>query len=512
MADEIQNRIDALEKALEREKAARKMAETLLEQRSREIFESNQSLKNQASEAKLQQLQLSFFTGLSADIWNADSVNATVQVYLRRASEFLDNAQCIFFQLRQKSPNNQWTLASVMELEQPSKNKSGAKSDKRTEINEQPSEIRDLVKVFNFGTILDSVEGSGGESTLLPMNALIENESSFEYAYLVPLFHIKNNRGFACFVYSDSTQIDILKLQSVESSRSMLAVAVQRQMATVNLGNRFKELEKTYKKLDDTQRQLIQSERMASIGQLAAGVAHEINNPIGFVISNYETLAEYIAVLNTLLDLIVEAKTDSSALNKVEALWKEEDVDFIRTDVNDLIVASKGGLKRVQDIVAGLKSFSHSDSKSYETISLNDCIEDSIQLVWNELKYNCEVEKHLDVVSNIKGNFGQIEQVIVNMLINAKHAMEDGGTITVSTEQEQDQVIVKISDTGTGISPENLEKLFTPFFTTKAVGVGTGLGLSISYGILQDHGANISVDSQLGQGTTFTMSFPAYYE
>ncbi|MDA8622380.1 ATP-binding protein, partial [Psychrosphaera sp.] len=292
----------------------------------------------------------------------------------------------------------------------------------------------------------------------------------------------------------------------------MLAVAVQRQMATVNLGNRFKELEKAHRKLDDTQRQLIQSERMASVGQLAAGVAHEINNPIGFVISNYETLTEYVDVLNSLLENIPNLENDDSALKKINAIWQEEDVDFIMSDIESLLSASKSGLKRVQDIVAGLKSFSHSDASSYSPISLNDCIEDSIQLVWNELKYNCEVVKTLADTSQIKANFGQIEQVIVNMLINAKHAMEEGGTITIKTWQVNEEVIVTISDTGTGISEKNQEKLFTPFFTTKPVGVGTGLGLSISYGILQDHGADISVESQLGVGTTFKIVFPAYSE
>ncbi|MUH71932.1 histidine kinase [Psychrosphaera haliotis] len=278
------------------------------------------------------------------------------------------------------------------------------------------------------------------------------------------------------------------------------------------MGNRFKELEKTHKKLDDAQRQLIQSERMASVGQLAAGVAHEINNPIGFVISNYETLTEYVEVLNRLLDKVPKVEKDSSVMKEITDIWQEEDVDFIMSDVNSLLTASKGGLKRVQDIVAGLKSFSHSDASSYTPISLNDCIEDSIQLVWNELKYNCELVKNLAEISTIKANFGQIEQVIVNMLINAKHAMEEGGTITISTVNAENKVTLTISDTGSGISEKNQEKLFTPFFTTKPVGVGTGLGLSISYGILQDHGAEISVESQLGVGTTFKIVFPAYSE
>ena len=133
-------------------------------------------------------------------------------------------------------------------------------------------------------------------------------------------------------------------------------------------------------------------------------------------------------------------------------------------------------------------------------------------MVWNELKYNCEIKRHLGEVKPILGNFGQIQQVIVNMLINAKQAMPDGGIIRIATKQQDKQLELSIADTGCGISNENIEKLFTPFFTTKEVGVGTGLGLSISYGILQDHEADINVQSKLGKGTTFTMHFPTYSE
>lgn len=497
---DAENKIKALEKALEREKAARKMAEELLEQRSREIYESNQSLQTQMNEAKLQQLQLSFLTGLSADIWNADSVNSIVQVYLRRSSEFLNNAQCMFFQL--KNTKKSWRLSSIMELENKYLNP----------IEKSEEDIKALVKSFNIKLLMEAIEEAGGESCLQPVIAITDKKSAFQYIYIVPIFDINENKGFASYLYTDHTQIDVLKLQTVESSRSMLAVAIQRQLATVNLNNRFKELNKTYQKLDEAQKQLVQSERMASIGQLAAGVAHEINNPIGFILSNYQTLAEYVEVLNNILELYPNL-TEQDTQNKLNKLWEEEDVDYIKEDLKELLDASKGGLKRVQEIVAGLKSFSHSNEMTEKTkFNINDCIEDSIALVWNELKYNCEIEKSLTEVRPIEGNAGQIQQVIVNMLINAKQAMPDGGTITVSTKQQEQKLELQISDAGCGISEENIEKLFTPFFTTKAVGVGTGLGLSISYGILQDHNAEIDVKSELGKGTTFTMHFPTCSE
>ncbi len=499
MNEDLQKSVITLEKALKREKSARKMAEQLLEQRSREIYETNQNLENQIREAKLQQLQLSFLTGLSADIWNADSVNKTVQIYLRRSSEFLNNAQCIFFQLKSISTNKTFKLTSVMDLE----------SDFQQLPANSDVSLKDIVISFKLDVLMEALDDAGGESLLQPIHLVTDLSTNYVYVYLVPSFNINDNQGYACFFYSDHKMIDVLKLQSVESSRSMLAIAIQKQMATVNLKMRFKELKNTHEKLDDTQKQLMQSERMASIGQLAAGVAHEINNPIGFILSNYETLAEYVEVLNNILNLYPTIEDDSTK-SKLSEIWASEDVDFIREDLSELLVASKNGLNRVQEIVAGLKSFSHNNTASYIPMSLNDCVEDSIQLVWNELKYNCEIIRNLNDIPEVVGNYGQIEQVIVNMLINAKHAMEDTGVITLETKAEKECVVLIITDNGMGISEENIQKLFTPFFTTKAVGVGTGLGLSISYGILTDHGASIDVKSEVGKGTTFTITFPPF--
>ena len=503
MTEELEKKVEALERILSRERKARKQAEELLEKRSLEIFIAKQEVQEQMTEAKLKQLQLSFLMGLSADIWIAESVSHIVQVYLKRAGEFLDRAHCVFFQIEK---NKKGELIKKGQLFP-----STSAEDKAIQTH-----ISDLLECFDLQQILNLLEQANSESQLIEMTDLIAEEAELNYCYLVPLFSINNTFGIASFIFHREQEIDIYKLQTMESSRSMLTVAIQRKLASISLQKRYAELKQTYEKLEDTKNQLVQSERMASLGQLAAGVAHEINNPVGFIISNQDTLGEYIKVLDQLLAIYLEMVEEPTEINqhliKLKQLWQNEDIDFVRDDVTDLLSASKNGLMRVRDIVSGLKTFSHSDTKVFEPTNLNDCLEDSIQLVWNELKYNCELEKDFCTSPIVNGNSGQLQQVFVNMLINAKQAMEGDGVITVATKRESDKIKLIISDTGKGISKQDLDKLFTPFFTTKPVGVGTGLGLSISYGILQDHNATINVDSKLGQGTKFILTFKACEE
>lgn len=488
---ELEKKVARLQRSLEREKKARKEAEELLEQKSREIYESTEELKAKFGEADLKQQQLSYLTGLSADIWHVDTITAIVQVYLKRTREFLHKSECVLFQLEKKD------------------NGVASKFNVYSEGDALQASYK-FVEQLNANTLLETVEKADLESQILEPEALGVTDSDFIYCFALPVFNLKQSLGVACFLYQNE-EIDVFKLQTVESSRAMLTLAIQRKTAAASLQNRYQELKQAYEQLDDTQRQLVQSEKMASLGQLAAGVAHEINNPIGFILSNYETLADYVSSLDELLTAfpaLLENNAEGKA--KLDQTWKQLDIDFIRQDIGELLDASQGGLTRIKEIVSGLKSFSHVDTQQYLKLDLNECIEDSIQLVWNELKYNCEIKREFADNTFIKGNTGQLQQVFVNLLVNAKQAMEQGGVISLTTTLQPHFVTMKLADTGSGISKEDLNKLFTPFFTTKPVGVGTGLGLSISYGILQDHDATIEVDSELGKGTTFIIRFPLY--
>lgn len=276
-------------------------------------------------------------------------------------------------------------------------------------------------------------------------------------------------------------------------------------------------LEQSNKELKETQQQLFQAEKMASVGQLAAGVAHEINNPVGFVSSNLNTLTDYLSMFQILMTLVkkLEPEADVEAqkalITEIHQFYAQHDFDFISEDVTPLIEESVEGLARVSEIVKGLKVFSRIDSDEKQWFDLNHCLNTTLTMVNNKLKYICKVEKQFADLPRVYFNVGKLTQVFTNLLINAGQAIEatgKQGVISVHTYLQGKQVIVDITDTGCGISEENLEKLFNPFFTTKPEGQGTGLGLSITYGIIQEHGGSIEVTSKEGEGSRFIITLP----
>ena len=282
-----------------------------------------------------------------------------------------------------------------------------------------------------------------------------------------------------------------------------------------SLYNSVVKLQSSVGALEQAQEQLVQSEKMASIGQLAAGVAHEINNPVGFSLSNLTSLSEYIESFITLDELVVSnlpSLENHPLANQYQTLRKEEDIDFVVGDVKELLNDTIKGLKRVSSIVANLKKVTHAGELEMELNDINDIIEESIKVVWNELKYNMKVEKNLTDVSKVLCHQGEIHQVLMNLFLNAAHACEDKGILTLSSSTVEANgkqwVVIKVSDNGKGMSQEVRKKIFDPFFTTKPIGHGTGLGLSVSFGIIEKHNGRIRVVSEEGKGTTFTISFP----
>lgn len=277
------------------------------------------------------------------------------------------------------------------------------------------------------------------------------------------------------------------------------------------------ELMRKHDELKWNQTLIVQSEKMSSLGQMAAGIAHEINNPVGFVLSNFNTLSNYVALYRHLLsylDELIEASSQSnwasvSTLTSALVNYKTEmDLAYIGDDSIALLDETKEGLFRIRDIVSSLRSFSHVDEAELKVASINECIESTLKMVWNELKYKCTVTKELASVPDILCYAGQLKQVLMNLLVNAGQAIEARGEITIRTWADDKNVMVSFQDTGSGIDPANLDKLFNPFFTTKPIGKGTGLGLSISYGIIKRHGGKIDVTSKLGHGSLFTISLP----
>jgi two-component system NtrC family sensor kinase len=259
--------------------------------------------------------------------------------------------------------------------------------------------------------------------------------------------------------------------------------------------------------------QLVQSEKLASIGQLAAGVAHEINNPIGYIFSNFGTLEGYIAQLFSMLVAYENAEASVSAPDVAAALRmlrQEIELEFLKEDIPVLMRESKQGIARVRQIVQDLKDFSHVDStQDFQWANLHQGIDSTLNVVASEIKYKADVVKEYGDIPDIECLPSQINQVVMNLVVNAAHAMgEQRGRITIRTGAEAEQVWLEVADTGSGMPPETLKRIFEPFFTTKPVGKGTGLGLSLSYGIVQKHQGRIEVSSVVGQGTTFRMMLP----
>lgn len=259
--------------------------------------------------------------------------------------------------------------------------------------------------------------------------------------------------------------------------------------------------------------QLVQSEKLASLGQLAAGVAHEINNPVGFISSNLSTLDSYFNQLQQMLIAyrqVEDSLASAEQRDALKTLRNELELDFLKEDIPILIKESKEGIGRVVQIVKDLKNFSRVDNdQTWQWANLQQGIDSTLNIVASELKYKADVIKHYSALPEIECLASQLNQVVMNLVINAAQAMgPERGTITISNGVEGDNVWLEVADNGCGIAPETVQKIFDPFFTTKPVGEGTGLGLSLSYGIIKKHHGDISVRSEPGKGTTFRVVLP----
>ncbi len=274
------------------------------------------------------------------------------------------------------------------------------------------------------------------------------------------------------------------------------------------------------KLVEERQAQLLQSEKLAVLGQLAAGIAHEINNPVGYVTSNLGSLGRYVSDLKPLLSMyreLVEALANhrpvpEEMLTRARELWAQQDAAFLMQDMAELIQESLEGTRRIKEIAHSLRTFARTDSDHPQRVDLNAELESTLRMVWSEIKYKCEVKRDLGPLPPVACYPTQISQVFTNLLMNAAQAIEGMGEIHLYTRHEGHEVVVRISDTGHGMTPETLARLATPFFTTKPRGQGTGLGLYISYGIVARHKGRIEVQSAPGQGSTFTLYLPLTQE
>ncbi len=491
------------ERALQRERKARTKAEALLEDKTRELFISNQQLKNQNNNLheKNKELNLLFtiaelgeqnssthdflqqFINLLCKIYHypvahvylvdndkEEKILRTSDIYFLSNTEkhqiFIDNTQKTFFKIDEGFPGKVYKKNEAFYLE-----------NVFAEINSPRSQV--------------------GKSIGL------------QHALGIPILRYNETIAIAEF-FCENEKINF---SSPEEILTIFKTATKQLSTLLERRSSEQELRENYEKLKNMQAQLLQSSKMASIGQLAAGVAHEINNPLAFINTNFSALKKYMVNITEILDAyekLLGQPENKDLQNKVSVLIKKSNLAFILSDLTELLDDSTDGMKRIIDIIADLKSFSRVDEAEIKEVDINDCLKSTIKMVSNEIKYKCALNLELAELPTIACYPGQLNQVFMNLLVNAGHAIEERGEINISTQKDPENITIKISDTGSGIADEHLEKLFDPFFTTKPIGTGTGLGLSISYGIIQKHGGKINVASELGQGTTFEISLPLH--
>ena len=278
----------------------------------------------------------------------------------------------------------------------------------------------------------------------------------------------------------------------------------------------WEEIERLESELELRGTELMHSERMASLGTLAAGVAHEINNPLAFIKSNLMSLEGFlqpmVGTVKSLLELEAKVPELIADLTTKGLEYEAEELGFIIEDLDEILQDLRDGSERIVTIVSGLKQFSHPSENALVGTDLNDAVRVAIELSRNEFKYHATLDVDLNPLPTVEANSPKITQVLVNLIVNAAQAIEESGMIRVGSRLKDSNVEVWVEDNGGGIHPEHLSKIFNPFYTTKEVGKGTGLGLAISHRIMAEHGGSIDVESELGKGTRFTLKFPVNTE
>ena len=320
----------------------------------------------------------------------------------------------------------------------------------------------------------------------------------FQNVEIYPIFDDEQQVSCACITVHDMTVT-----ASYHQELTRLTLKLEEEKA---------QQQQLIQRLEEAQNQLLQSEKMAAIGQLAAGVAHEINNPVGFIFSNLQTLQEYLQKMGKYIDLLgkIIDKVPQNTLHAMKADYVQRNqLEMVLSDCPELVAESLEGADRVMAIVKSLKEFSHVDSTDWQEADITQGIESTLRILSNELKYKAEVVRHYAPnLPHIYCQPMQLNQVFMNLLVNAAQAIETFGKIEVSVREVDNALEIKVQDSGSGIAPEHLKRIFEPFFTTKPVGKGTGLGLSLSYSIIHRHQGQIKVTSELGKGTCFALHLP----
>jgi two-component system NtrC family sensor kinase len=478
---------DAYKKAYDRERISRLAAEELLDKKTREVHSSIDMIQLQFNELMKQKKEADYLLAVARLTQNDKGLTSIVSGYLQASIEFISGTIGRYSYVKDSSVTSSPVIGTDQELP-------GFNIAVYNKIYALQAR-----KIWNISELEDE-----------KLEGLLERLGINRIGF-VPVKSFGEVATVCEFYLSENVDFDSVLLDQCEVSAYQISSILEGNINKKKLEVSYLEVKKSHEKLKEAQSQLVHSEKMASLGQLAAGVAHEINNPIGFVMSNVGTLKEYSSIISRYISLANDLlnKSDAPECDALKQFDNDEDMKFIVNDINEIMVDCTDGLKRVEDIVASLKSFARSDEEEMSEFNINDCILNTIKVVWNEMKYKVTLHKVLgDNLPMAQGHEGQIGQVVMNILVNATHAIDDKGEIYILTNLSGNKIEVVIKDTGKGMSEAVQTKIFDPFFTTKGVSEGTGLGLSISYGIVESHGGSINVSSIEGEGTEFKILLP----
>jgi two-component system NtrC family sensor kinase len=487
----LHKRIAVLERKSAREKKARNLAEDQLEQDSLKIYQTNQSLKSALAFSTKKQSELEYLGNVSMAVASELPLNEMIGNMVELTCQYCSAEYGFYF-----ITENGVRVDGKLDKGWSKQHGWQSQSELQKLVNANlPVNDTDILEFWFVSPVSNNNSQPSGQ---------------FSWVFYINFALSDGKIGWLAFL-SQMELVDEEIFSALATARDQLNSGIRRRLTDVRIFKRNVQLQDSVNNLESAKRQLIQSEKMASLGQLAAGVAHEINNPIAFIRSNMEVLKEYLKDYKSLHDalqseLVNKKLLDMSSFN---ALCEKAELSYMNKDSVDLLTSNINGLNRVSEIVENLKRFSHTGDARLIQMSLNDCVEAALQIAGNVFKYEHQVDNQLtDSCPRVLGNLGQLQQVFMNLFINAADAMEEGGKLSISHTEDNQRVIIHVTDTGSGMDEETIGKLFTPFFSTKPVGIGTGLGLSVSYVILEAHNVQVTVDSKIGVGTTFNLSFP----
>ena len=497
--------------AFERERKARKISEQQLETIARELYLKNAEFKAQCVDLESEAAQKSLLLTISSYSQDQLKLKNLLPIILMEMLK-LGHYPFGIFDYMPIHDHSQRHRSQVHFNPNHSCTIDGYKTDS------QPLEA-----VINNATVdalylHEPVFTENPSQQLDKQGKLLLEQSHIQRMLTFPVI-VNQQLSSVLFLFSENTEEDERLINVFSSALSQLGHLIEHRYNEEKLSDNYQRLKDTYDELKFTQRQLVQSEKLASIGQLSAGIAHEINNPMGFIKSNVNSLTEYLPVFYETIahsELLIQQvnnqdnKGVEASIHQLQALWEKEDIHYLVDDSKTLVNECQQGIDRIIDIVAGLKQFSRRSKHDQEAFDINECLEEAIKLAHNEIKYKATIEKSFCESPVAFGSKNEIIQVFINLIVNAAQAIEKKGTIYLSTVNTDSRIFVEIRDTGAGIDDADVSEIFNPFFTTKPIGQGTGLGLSISYGIIDSHDGKISVKSQKGKGTTFSIRLPTY--